>query len=176
MKIINYDGEKYYCLKGKFLDSSFIEVENNLAKKLFYEMYPNIDYSTLDSEKILEYIKLSKETGLFEETKKACLHILDQRKESEILVKKALPILTSALRNLKNPNEAIRIANPYATDPNYVSVALLTSLASAYCDIDDPKSAKKYLARAQERSGNKGVMDAEVSTVYTRIQKMLGEI
>lgn len=176
MNIVNYDGERYYCMKNKFLDSSFIEVELNLAKKLFMELYPNPDYNTFDSEKIMDYIKLSKDIGLLEITKDACMHVLDKRRESEILVKKTLPILTSTYRALKNPNEAIKIASQYVADTNYVSVALLTSLASAYLDIKEPKTAKKYLARAQERSGNKGVMDAEVSAVYSRIEREFGDI
>lgn len=176
MNIVEYDGERYYCMKNKFLDSSFIEVELNLAKKLFMELYPNPDYNTFDSEKIMDYIKLSKEVGLLEITKDACMHVLDKRKESEVMVKKALPILTSTYRALKNPNEAIKLASQYIADPNYTSVPLLNSLASAYLDIGDPKTAKKYLARAQEKSGNKGVMDPEISAVYARIQREYGDI
>lgn len=82
-----------------------------------------------------------------------------------------IPVLTSCLRNVKTPQEAIRFAIDYLYRKDVHSVPYFTSLAAAYCDIKDYANALKYANRGYAMQGG-GIGEVnELSLVYKRIKK-----
>ena len=175
MEKIEFEGEIYYLINNKFVDSSFCSVDKSTNEKLCELYYQNMDFGKMSKEQLLEFIKKTKENEQFALTKKACSVALEKFSADENFIKIVLPIQTSCLRSLGMPNLALDVAQKY-TDlvPNCDSYALWISVAAACCDQKDFKGAITYLGLAkQKKRGHMFDEESEFSAVEERIKKAL---
>ncbi len=176
MEKIELDGEIYYYLNNRFVDSSFCSVDKNTLEKLSALFYKNLDFNTFSKEKLLEFIKQNKDAEQLAIAKNACAVGLEKFGADENFVKMVLPIYTSILRGLGMPNLALDVAQKH-TDlcPNCDSPALWISVASACLDLKQFKDAMMYLSFAkQKKRGHKFEEESEFSAVENRLKKALG--
>lgn len=95
MQKIEYDGEIYYYMKGRFVDSTFIEVDETTKDKLAKIVYSKVDYKTLSKNELVAFAKEVKDTKQYSLAETICLYCLETFKEDAFLIKGILPILTS---------------------------------------------------------------------------------
>ena len=171
MEKIEYEGEIYYFLGDKFVDSSFLDVSENMSKKLF-ENHFKINYKTLTEKQALEFLKQAKQMKAYDTCKDICFWILDNTEDPN-MTKKILPILTSTLRALKNPKKAIEIAQEFTDKQKCDSAALWASVAMAYYDLFDYKNALSFVNLAQ-RKERKPQEDNLIFALEIKIKKALG--
>ncbi len=175
MEKIEMDGEIYYYLNNRFVDSSFCSVDKNTNEKLCALFYKNMDFNTFSKEKLLDFIKQTKDAEQFLVTKNACAVALEKFVADENFVKLVLPIYTSTLRSIGMPNLALDVAQKY-TDlvANCDSFALWISVAAACCDLGQFKDAIMYLNLAkQKKRGHTFDEDSEFAALENRIKKAL---
>ncbi len=172
---ITVGGQKYSLAEGAIFDSTGMRIPDARAGTILYRYYSKIDREKLDESQLLEYIKGIK----YAKCLKLCTDVIQEELDKEheySFIKTILPIYTSSLRELKKPKEAISFWNDnenyyYA----YESSALYTSLASAYCDVNDYENARRMANRAYAMSGGGSGHKNELSLVYMRIKKETGE-
>lgn len=174
MEIYEIDGEKYYLVKRKIYDSSFIELDQTrmaqIAPKLFREAFPT---DRLDWDDTLEYIKTVKACGQYGIGIEASLWGLDKFGDLPAFVDAVLPLLTSLYRLTGQPQRAIDDAARFVRLCSLTyTTALSTSVAAAYCDLGDTVNAKKFADRAYAQQGGSRGEENELSLVYKRIQKL----
>ena len=175
MRKVEMDGEIYYENKGKFLNSSFIEVDLETKTKLAKKVLGSIDFKKLEIYDLLQFAKDTKESEQYGLCREVCEFGLSKFDSDESFVKSILPVLTSTYRSLNNPQEAIRVAEIQRKKCRCDSIALFTSLAAAYCDVKNYEMAKKYADVAYAKQGGGTGHENELSLVYKRIKKELGD-
>ena len=176
MQKIEFEGETYYYINGRFTDSSFIEVDIGLRSKLAEKVFTNVDYKCKSQAELVDYLKELKEAEVYSLAKEVCLFCLEKYSEDDYLIRTVLPILTSCYRKIGQPSKAIELLKIYPSIYNqHGSVALLTSLAAAFCDVGDYINARKYANIAYARQGGGTGEKNELSLVYMRIKKEFGE-
>ena len=178
MDFYEIDGEKYYFVKGRIYDSSFLEPDittlRRVAPALFRAAFPSPE--DMKQEALIEYIKAAKRCEQYDLGIRACLTGLWKYGEAQDFVDSILPILTSMYRLTGQPKRAIDVAEEYiGYGLAYESVPLLTSVAAAYCDLGDYENARKFADRAYARQGGGTGEKTELSLVYQRIKKLTGE-
>ena len=175
MQKIEYDGEIYYFLNGRFVDSSYIEVDKITKTKLAEIVFSKVDYKSLSKDKLIAFLKEVKEAEKFNLAKNICLYCMETYKEDVFLIKIVLPILTSCYRMCGQPEKAISVSKEFMCSSKYESVPFLTSLSAAYCDIKDYKNARKFAKIAYAQQGGSTGAKTELSLVFMRIKKEAGE-
>ena len=172
---IELDGEVYYYNNGVFTDSSFIEVDVTTMKKLSGLLFVDTDYKNLSKNELLKFVTEAKEVAQYQLTKDACIYGMEKYEDDPFFITRILPVITSCYRLVGDPKGAIEIASKYLNSFKYESVALLTSLAAAYCDIKDYDNALKCAKKAYAKQGGGTGSKTELSLVFMRIKKEMGE-
>ena len=161
--------EVYMLVKGKWLDSHFIEAPLNVAIQLTDQiLQSNID--ELTNEELEKFIMGFKEQGLIPQA----LQVADELYKRYVIAEDTfrlrwlMPIETSLLRLSHTPQKAIdfytlQIAKFGKTVD---SPQVLTSVAAAYCDVHDYAKAKQLCDRAFAWGGH----SYELASVYGRIK------
>lgn len=171
---IEYNGCTYYIYNGRFVDELFVMLSDAETIPFANYYFGKIDYKSLETEDLIEYIGSTKINKAYNLSYEAALYALSL----DILpedIRKILPILTSICREMGKSELAISYANEYLKKSElYNSVALLTSLAAAYCDIGDFDKALKICNLAYFKQGGAKGYKNELSLVYARIKKALG--
>ena len=156
-------------VKGKWLDSHFIEAPLNVAIQLTDQVLKsNVDDFT--NEELEKFIMGFKEQGLIPQA----LQVADELYKRYVIAEDAfrlrwlMPIETSLLRLSHTPQKAIdfytlQIAKFGKTVD---SPQVLTSVAAAYCDVHDYAKAKQLCDRAFAWGGH----SFELASVYGRIK------
>ena len=170
------EGQRYTLADGMLFDSTGIKVSESKAEPILFKYYSNINYASMDEEQKLEYIKALKYAKFYQ----MCIDVIEKefRYEHESnFIKTILPIYTSSLREIKKPELAIKFWDDNCwLYSKCESVALFTSLASAYCDVRDYVNARRFADRAYaRRGGGSSGYETELSLVYKRIKKQTGE-
>ena len=101
---------------------------------------------------------------------------IDSANDKYLVLRTLITMQTSCLRLINQPEKAIEFYNElYGIYGGSIgSSALYTSIAAAYCDIDDIDSAVKNVNRAHAIS--KGNSSLELISVYARIKAMRKKI
>ena len=175
MQEIELDGEIYYENKGKYYNSSFLEVESETKNLLVRMVLWSVDYKSMGQNELVKFIYKIKETEEFNLCIDICLFGLGKFGNDEFFVAKILPIVTSTYRNLNKPENAINIAKEQRKKFKCESVALYTSIAAAYCDIGEFETALKFANAGYALQGGGMGYKNELSLVYKRIEKGLKE-
>ncbi len=165
------DGKIYYLMNGKWVDSSFTTVSKEEMYKLNSMRIKNINFDDIETKELIEIAQEMKDNDDYIFSKKLFESLLEKCDDREV-VRNTLSRYTSILRNLEQPEKAIEAAEKYISlYGNYVyTPALFTSLAGAYCDIEDYFEARKKANFANAMSAGKA--SAELISVYARIKAM----
>ena len=176
MQKIEYNGETYYYINTKFVDSSFIEVNKTIKDKLSDIVFTK-EYKSMGKDELIAYVKEVKESDVYYLASEICEYCVLIYSNDVEVVRTILPIATSCYRKIGRPKDAINLVQQFPKIYHkYGSVALLTSLAAAYCDIGDYINAKKYAKMAYARQGGGTGAKTELSLVFMRIKKEDGDI
>ncbi len=170
MDIYEFDGEKYYYRNGKWLDSHYMSVPTSIVSRLNQLLSEKEDITEKSFNELIELLdgaKTNDNTQLALKTAERALEIAD---DTEIRL--LLPRLTSLYRKMGAPQKALDIAEKYLNELNKEvwSPALFTSMAAAYCDLDQVDISRKYANRAKALSGNES--SPELISVYARIKNL----
>lgn len=170
MESFEYNGEKYYFKKGKWLKSDYtvapISVVNSLNKLLM----ENEDFETKTVDEIIKLLDGAKMSGNTGFALKLAEESLEKATISE--ARALLPRITSLYRIKNRPERAVELGEHYIRvyESKIWSPSLFTSLAAAYCDLNKLEEARKYANRARAISGNNSSI--ELMSVYSRLKKL----
>ena len=176
MPTVIVDGETYRYFKGNWVDSMYILASGDVMTKIIDEWVKSLDY--MPYEEVLEQAKKLKDSGYYQQV----LNVLDWLIENYKKSTKVIAVIhtlsamkTSCMRKVYKSREAIEFyENISAKFPSLKeNPALLTSICSAYCDIDDYETALQYAKKACIASLDTGFAE-ELGRVIMRIKNRLG--
>ena len=173
MERFSYQGEVFYISGTTIADASFLMPPESLRAEIAKAYCDGKDMSALSESELLNVFRLCKENGALSTCIDAGQAYLNRVEGFPIEVRRILPIMTAAYRQLNEPNMAIALNREmhgkYGRD--VFSVPLYTSVAAAYCDVGDFETAKKVCDYAYFRQGGGTGEKNELSLVYRRILK-----
>ena len=169
-----YEGEKYYFTGKKWLAKNRIEVPLAVVSKLNNILLGKLDLASMSNESLVKFAIDLKE-GENNQLAIKVMELLLSRNDFSI-IKNIMPRLVSCYRKVGKSEEAIRKAEAYNSmyKGRLTSHALLTTLAAAYCDIENYEEARKYANRARVMEGEDA--SEELISVYCRIKKYDGGV
>lgn len=163
------NGEEYTYRNGTWFDSRYTIAPLAIASKLNQLLINNTDFEAMSVEELLKIIDGSRKSDNIQ----LAAQVLEVaiRKASVDEIRNLLPRLTSNYRKLGRPQAAIDISKAYTDEykKKVWSPALFTSVAAAYCDIEDYEMARKYANLARRISGEEA--SVELISVYKRIKE-----
>lgn len=170
-KKITVDNEVYYLSNNKLYDEHFIETPLTVGQKIISSYYSNKINEVASPDEYLDIIILLKNYTLYSCAIIECLKLLTiiETKQNAFYIKKILPILSSCYRCINAPEKSIELIEKY--DNEHFTPAFLTSIAAAYCDLNNYSKAKKYANMAYSMQGGGQGYNNELSLVYKRIDK-----
>ena len=172
MKQIIYNDTTYYFDKGKIFDDSFLLVPENISIPVLEEYYSHVDYSKFNEMELRAFINELKDAGLYNSCINVSKYGLDKYSDVDDFVGSILALITSAYRAIGQAQTAIDFWRSYQDNYRHCENAMLyTSLAAAYCDLGEYETAMKTANKSYAMQGS----SAELSLVYDRIRKELGE-
>lgn len=171
---IEYNGDYYLYLNGEFVEKgTYIIPPDKILKELCKNFYSKIDYTRYKNKELRNFIRELKNNNSHELCLKVCLFYFDKNIANIYEIKYILPIITSLYRSMSMPEEVIKL-NEKVYDifgKKVFSVALLTSIAAAYCDMREYDKAKSFCDSAYYLQGGGIGSQNELSLVYARIEK-----
>lgn len=170
METYYLEDEKYYYKNGKWFTSSMIVAPMGLVSRLNKLLVKDVDFSSKSMEELLTIIDGARSA----DNNTLAAQVLETaiRISSSDELQKLLPRLTSNYRKTGKSQTAIDMAESYINKygKQVESNALYTSLAAAYCDIENFEIARKLANKARALSA--GESSPELISVYVRIKKM----
>lgn len=169
---IEIDNEEYHYINKQWVDEGYIIPATNVLKKIYKKILS--EYKRFSDNELFEYAKEMKSLELYSEAILLIDYLLESslgNKRNLAFVKILLPMKTSCLRSKKDPEKAIEFYEQIYDKLGEAihSKALLVSLSSAYCDINDFGKAQYYADKAAELSKT----NDELEIVYNRINANL---
>ena len=164
------DGEKYYYKNGKWLTSSYMSVPTAMISRLNKLLVEKEDITEKTVEELIEILDGAKQSENTQLALRTAERAIDIANVSE--TRMLLPRLTSLYRQIGRPQKAVEIAEKYMElhKKDVWSPALFTSVAAAYCDLDQLELSRKYANRAKALLGNNS--SPELISVYARLKKL----
>lgn len=168
MDQIQFEGQTYYRSGKMWADSRNIVVCDELQNELNAAFIQTLDlqkFTTWDLIRLADQCKVSASVftaiQLYE-------RILSSNDPTDFKV--VLPRLTSCYRIQGQPKKAIELAISASKrfGSNILEPITLTSVAAAYCDLEDWNRAKKCADRAYAKCSGKAA--PELRSVYERIR------
>ena len=170
MEAYDLDGKRYYYDKGRWFTSSYMIAPVELTSRLNMLLMEKDDISKKSMNELMKILDGANHGGNTQYAIKVAEKALDIAEEvSEI--RGVLPRLTSLYRQVGKPQKAIDIAKEYTDlfNRKVWSQAFLTSIAAAYCDLEDYVTAKKFADIAYATYG--GSSSPELMNVYERVKR-----
>ena len=165
------DGEKYYLIRGRWVDSHNTTVSKEELYKLNELRLRHLNLSSMSTNEIIDLAQSMKDSDDLIYSVKLFDELLKRRNDAGT-VHSILPRYTSILRKLERPKEAIDMFEKYYSKfgKSIYSPALFTSLAASYCDLGNWIEARNKANMAKAMSG--GDASLELISVYARIKSM----
>ena len=170
MESYEFNGEEYYFNKGKWLKSDYTVAPIGVINSLNMLLMEREEFETKTVDEIIQMLdgaKMSGNTGF-------ALKIAEESMEKATLseARALLPRITSLYRIKNRPERAVEVGEHYIRiyESKIWSPSLFTSLAAAYCDLNELEKARKYANRARAISGNNSSI--ELMSVYSRLKKL----
>ena len=171
-----FNEEEYNYDNGRIYDENYMELPTIKAKEVLAYYYSKVDYKNFNEQELFQHIKKLKTSEMCNECLEVVNYGLDKFSNSFNFYKMTLPIIKICYRSIGQPQKAIDLwMKDREIIKSCLSVPLLTSLAAAYCDVENYVSAKKFADRAYAMQGGGLDYKTELSLVYKRIQKETGE-
>lgn len=167
---IEYDGKMYYKRNGKWYDENYCETPIALQNKLNSTYNESINYNNMNYLRIIEIADGFKKSNSFIMAIKTYEKAMEKTNKVEH-IKYILPRITSCYRKNNQASKAIELYTKVCKMYGYdiLNEVLLTSIAAAYCDLEQFDNAKKCADRAYAIA--KGNYSEELKLVYKRINK-----
>ena len=174
---IEIDGEIFRYINNTWVDSMYCEAPGNILNQIYDNLIERADETSYET--LLEYAKVMKNSEHYAHASQLIDYLIKNCDKAKIgknnILLSLIPMKTSCLRAMHSPRGAIEFFNKIINEydvANYSS-ALYTSIAAAYCDIDDYNNAIKYARRAC--AINTQEKPYELISVIKRIQSVLGQ-
>ncbi len=170
MESYEYEGEKYYFKKGKWIKSDYTVAPISVVGSLNKLLMEQDDFEAKNVDEIIKILDGAKEPGNTGFALKMAEKAMEKATISEAKV--LLPRITSLHRIKNRPEQALELGEHYLSvyERKIWSPALFTSLAAAYCDINELEKARKYANRARAISGKNS--SVELMSLYERLKKL----
>ena len=170
MDTYEYNGEKYFFKNGKWLTAEHTAAPRGVVNALNKLLLDNESIETKSVDELIKLLDGAKNSNNPNFALKMAEEAMDKASISEARL--ILPRLTSLYRMKGQPEKAIETSIHYLTiyENKITSPALFTSLAAAYCDINELERARYYANRAHAIS--KGNSSIELISVYARLKKL----
>lgn len=172
MTKFEFENETYYINGEAVYDSHFIEVSADVAAKVIGAYFDTIDYKNMSEDELVDFVRYAYKLKAHYLCDRAFKYGFEKFGKYDF-ARRLASTMTSVYRNLGQPKKAIEFASDYLSDDDFYSIPLLTSLAAAYCDINEPLTARKYCDQAYSLQGGRVGYINELSLVYKRIEAML---
>ena len=173
---IEYKGDTYYFIAGTIVDEYYIALPENTQAEIACAYFSQKEYKFLPINDAKDFMIAAKNNGAYGIAYKAGLYYLEERDLTTQEIRLILPVFISVCRKMGNSAKAIEYAEKYIGKSRaYSSTALLTSLAAAYCDKGEYIKARTVCNKAYVMQGGGMGYTTELSLVYNRIKKALGE-
>ena len=172
---IEYNGKTYSRNNSKWVDSNSFVVPSYLQNILNTLVYKDSDISLLNYEEAKAEGDMCKAAESYNLAVKYYEQALEKA-DSFMRVSVVLPRITSCYRKNNQPRRVIELLSEMkaAYGEEIINEALLTSVAAAYCDIDEPENALKCCRWAYKvLKINEKDKSLELSKVFTRAKKMI---
>ncbi len=168
----DYQGKKYTLRGNKWVDENYMVAPSSIQSELNHLNFSEEVLNETDIGKLIEYgdrYKNSSSIALAIKCYRSAIELAELKNENEI--RYILPRLTSCLRDQGKPDVVIEIFSSVKKKYGKMifNPALLTSVAAAYCDLQEYGNAKKCCDHAFALSGGKA--SGELMSVYSRIKK-----
>ena len=171
METIEYNGEIYSRRNAKWTDSRNLVVHEMLQRFLNQLYLEQLDYSKYTINDLVAEGDKFKDSSSYQSAiifyEKALVDC------DEVTYKYILPRITSCYRKNNMPRKVIDLFSEtkrkYGTD--FITPVLLTSVAAAYCDLNEYENALRCCKWAYKKFGG---FNPNLSNVYTRIKKESG--
>ena len=171
MDTLEYNGEVYTRRNAKWFDSRHLVVYENLQQTLNRLYLENLDYSGYTVDKLVEEGDKFKESTSYTSAIKFYEKALEDC--DEVTYKYILPRITSCYRKNHMPRKVIDLFTEtkrmFGTD--FITPVLLTSVAAAYCDLQEYENALRCCKWAYKTFGE---FNPNLSSVWARIKKESG--
>ena len=170
MDTYELDGQRYYYDRGRWFTSNYMTAPTELTGRLNTLLAEKEDLSEKSFTELIKLLDRAKHGQNTQYAVKIAEEALEKAEEVSD-ISRLLPRLTSLYRQVGNPQKAINVAKEYTDMFNRKvwSQALLTSIAAAYCDLEDYETAKKFADIA--RSAFDGVPSPELMGVYEMLKR-----
>lgn len=170
MQSIINKGEKYYRLKGTWVDESFIIVPTAVQKDLnraYFDQYL-YNFQTLEYKKIREEAKFFKDNASPDIAMEMLQYLYDKLHDRKQSLKSLLSMMTSCYRMVGQPEKAVALYREVNAiyGSGIESADLMTSVAAAFLDVKNCEQARKCCNKAYAMSSGK--QSDELRSVYQR--------
>ena len=171
MDTLEYNGEVYTRRNAKWVDSRNLAVCENLQKFLNHLYLEKLDYSKYTVDELVAEGDKFKESTSYTSAIKFYEKALEDC--DEVTYKYILPRITSCYRKNHMPRKVIDLfaetKRKFGTD--FITPVLLTSVAAAYCDLQEYENALRCCRWAYKTFGK---FEPSLSNVWARIKKESG--
>lgn len=172
MTKFEFEDETYYINGESVYDSHFIAISADVAVRVIGAYFETIDYKNMSEDELVDFVRYIYKLKAYYLCDRVFKYGFEKFGKYDF-ARRLASTMTSVYRNVGQPKKAIEFAKDYLGEDDFYSIPLLTSLAAAYCDINEPLTAKKYCDEAYSlQGGGVGYMN-ELSLVYKRIEAML---
>ena len=143
-------------------------------RNVSFRYFKDIKYENLTKNELFDLINNMKSCGLSYEAKQILDFAIFAFVEDKKFIQLLLPIYTSCCRDMNQPQKAIEMAERFLPicDGSHL---LYTSLAAAYCDIQDYENAIRNAKIAYKKQGGAKNYQTELSLLFKRLRKEAGE-
>ena len=172
MTKFEFEDETYYINGESVYDSHFIAVSADVAVRVIGAYFETIDYKNMLEDELVDFVRYIYKLKAYHLCDRVFKYGFEKFGKYDF-ARRLASTMTSVYRNIGQPKKAIEFAKDYIDEDDFYSIPLLTSLAAAYCDIDEPLTARKYCDQAYSLQGGGVGYINELSLVYKRIEAML---
>lgn len=171
MEKVEYNGEIYTRRNSKWVDGSNLAVCESLQRTLNRLYLEQLDYSQYTVDELVAEGDKFKESSSYQ----SAISFYEKALEScdEVTYKYVLPRITSCYRKSNMPQRVVDLFTEtkkiFGTD--FITPVLLTSVAAAYCDLQEYENALRCCKWAYKTFGE---FNPNLSNVYARIKKESG--
>jgi tetratricopeptide (TPR) repeat protein len=167
-----FKGKKYTRSDSKWVDADNMVVHETMQIALNNFFVEGIDFSLFTIQQLIDEGDKFKNSytynlaiSFYEKAAERC---------DEELLQYILPRITSCYRQTKTPHKAVELFKLAKSKygEGFITSALLTSVAAAYCDLKEYENAMRCCRWAYKRYG--GEPDLNLSNVLARIKKESG--
>ncbi len=164
---VTHEGKTYTRSNGKWVTSTCMVVHEILQDELNKLYFETIDLSMLELLEIVRDGDAFKSSASYGLAVRLYTYAIERSDEDGVAY--ILPRLTSCYRKQGRAKDVIELASKIKRKygSKMFTPTLLTSIAAAYCDLDEYDNALKCCNRAYAQFGGKA--SGELSLVYKRI-------